>query len=566
MSLFSSIQQSSNALRVAQLGLQVTGNNVSNANTPGYIRQRLVQAPANGYQQGNLVIGQGVVAVGVQQQIDYFVTDRLRETQSQLSYQQSLVDGLQNLQDALNELGDQDISSALSRFSNSLQDVANDPQSNSVRAVAIRRGEELSLAVRTLSDKTKSVQQQATQEIATVSTEINRLTDSIANLNKRIVETEGGRISNSDAVGLRDERLSKMNELSELIDFKATEQSNGAVTIIVGGDYLVADGFSRQVKVSLNSSDSAQPTEIRLIDTDSKLNVTGGRLRGLYEQRTAVGGSFGSQLDSFAKNVINIVNRVHSQGQGSIGFSSVTGETVVSKPKSPLEQAAAGIDIDNGSFRIDVRDAATNTSKSYEINVRQLGDFSDTTAEQIASSINAIDGLEASIGNDGRFRIKSDSESISFSFAEDSSGALSALGINTFFVGDSASNISVRNELTKDSRFLAVSLDGPGSGARNALALTDAFTKGQSQLDGLSLQENYESFVARTAQDINSQQTITDGLQNFRNALEARHLGISGVSLDEEAANLLLYQRAFQASSRVISVANELFDTLVNIV
>ncbi len=73
MSLFGAIQLSSNALRVGQLGLQVVGNNISNANTPGYIRQELVQAPAAGYRLGDSIVGQGVVSVGVKQQIDTFV-------------------------------------------------------------------------------------------------------------------------------------------------------------------------------------------------------------------------------------------------------------------------------------------------------------------------------------------------------------------------------------------------------------------------------------------------------------------------------------------------------------
>ena len=90
MSLFSAIQGSANALRVNQLGLQVVSNNIANVNTPGYLRQELVQAPAPGYKSGQLIIGQGVQAVGIQQKLDYFVIDRLRQTQSQLSYQEQI--------------------------------------------------------------------------------------------------------------------------------------------------------------------------------------------------------------------------------------------------------------------------------------------------------------------------------------------------------------------------------------------------------------------------------------------------------------------------------------------
>ncbi len=517
MSLFGAIQVSSNALRVGQLGLQVTGNNISNANTPGYIRQELIQAPATGYRVGDTAIGQGVLAVGVRQQIDYFVADRLRGTESQLAYYQTLNEGLTQLQDALNEMGENDFSSSLSRFSNSLQDVANNPQSPSIQALAVRRGVELTQSLKELSARAETINERATASIRQAADDINRLSASIAELNQRIVETEGGRLSQSDAVGLRDERQIRLDELAQIISFQATEQSNGSVTVIVGGDYLVADGLNREVKVGLNDANSATPTEIRFKETDAPLSVTGGKLRGFYEQRSGAVGGFIGKLDSFAKNLINSVNRIHSQGQGAIGHSSVSGDVSLTNLTGPLEQAGNNLLIDNGSFRIDVKNESTNTTRSYVIDVRQLGDLNDTTANQLVSQINNVDGISAFIGNDGRLQIESDSKAITFSFADDSSGALAALGINTFFTGNSSSTIAVRSEIQADPRLLAISLDGPGTGARNALELTQAFMAGQKELGGLSIQEAYEGFVAETAQHINSQQTITDGIENFRN-------------------------------------------------
>ncbi len=72
--------------------------------------------------------------------------------------------------------------------------------------------------------------------------------------------------------------------------------------------------------------------------------------------------------------------------------------------------------------------------------------------------------------------------------------------------------------------------------------------------------------IAGTTREINSQKGITDGLRNFQQTLEAQHLGISGVNLDEEAVKMLLYQRAFQATSKLITVASEMLNTLVNII
>ncbi len=567
MSLFSAIQGSANALRVNQLGLQVVGNNIANVNTPGYIRQELIQAPARGYKAGDLIIGQGVQAVGIQQKLDNFVIERLRQTQSQLSYQQQLEGTNTQIESLVNELTDKDFSSNLSRFANAFQDVANQPGSDSIRTLAISRGQELATQLRSLSSSVDDIANRNQTEITAAATDINRIVESIAKLNQRIVEIEGGSLSNSDAVGLRDERLKALDELATFVDVTAKEDSAGSVTVFVGGDYLVSNGIARPVKASLNSSEQSTSLEIRLVDTDVALNVTGGKVKGLYESaKSATSTGFQGKLNSLAADVIRVVNRLHSQGQGKKGFSIATGETVLKNANAPIEQSNASLNIDNGSFTIQVQDAKTGKTKSVDILVRQQGLPSDTTSQQLAASIDAIDGISARITNDGRFEIKSDSEAIQFSFANDTSGALAALGINTFFRGNSAATIEVRPNIIADPTQLAASLKGIGNGADNAIRIAEAFSKPTELLGGRSINAVYDEMIANTTRDINSQKGVTDGLRNFQQTLEAQNLGISGVNLDEEAVKMLLYQRAFQATSKLVSVASDMLDTLVHII
>ena len=566
MSLFSSLQVSSNALRVNQLGLQVVSNNIANANTPGYIRQDLIQAPGPGYRLGSSIVGSGVQSVGVQQRVDEFLLQSIRDTQSKLSQSEGLQEANSRLETALSELGDNDLSTAMSKFTNALQDVANQPGNFAIRSLAIQRGEELAAGIKQLSSRVTGIASNSNDEIKNTALQINRLTASIAKQNQRIVELEGGSLSTSDAVGLRDERIKSLDELSRYVNIQAIEQESGAVTVIVGGDYLVADALSREVH-SVNSGDNGEgSSEIRIVDTDARLGVTGGLLQGLYDVRDGATANFSERLDGFASNIIRQVNRVHSQGQGATGLTEVIGEPVIVDPSLPIEQAGSQIDIDNGSFVIQVHDKSSNETKSFDIFIRQQGQDSDTTINNLVSQLNQISGLQASTTADGRFQIKSASSAINFSFSNDTSGALSALGLNTFFSGDSASTIQVRSDIVKDPSRLAISLDGPGKGNKNAIALAEVFDKADSSLGGQTLRESYESMVAVTTQEINSQQSISDGLQNFFQTLEAKHLGISGVSLDEEGIKMLLYQRAFQASSRVIATTNELLNTLVNLI
>lgn len=565
MSLFSAIQGSANALRVNQLGLQVVGNNIANVNTPGYVRQDLVVAPALGYRAGDLIIGQGVQAVAVEQKLDNFVLERLRQTQSQLSYQEVIESANGELESFLNELTGNDISSRMSNLSAAFQEVANQPGSESIRALAIQRGQELASQLRSVSDSVTKSSLRNRDEVGQAVQQINRLVDSIAKLNLRIVEMEGGSLS--DAVGLRDERLKALDELSTYVDITTQEQPNGSVTVFVGGDYLVTDAIPRKVKADLVDDGEFSNLELRFEDTDARVNVSGGKIRGLYEAaQMATSSGFLGKLDSLTRDIIHVVNRIHSQGQGSLGFRSLSSENIVNRTDVPLEVSNPEFNLDNGSFTITLTDGRTNSSTTYEIPVRQQGLTSDTTPEQLAAAIDSIVGLSASVTNNGRFEIRSESEALSFSFSNDTSGVLASLGLNTFFTGDTASTIQVRSEIVRDPTKLAISTDGVGNGAGNAIRLAEAFNNPSSLLGGRSLNGIYDSIISETTREINTQKGIADGLRNFQQTLESKHLGISGVNLDEEAVKMMLFQRAFQAQSRLVSVASELLETLVNIV
>ncbi|MCE2990302.1 MAG: hypothetical protein LW838_09165, partial [Nitrosomonadaceae bacterium] len=446
------------------------------------------------------------------------------------------------------------------------QDIANQPGSDPIRAIAIQRGQELASQLRSISNGVVESANRNRQDVGLAVDQVNRLSDSIAKLNRRIIEVEGG--TNSSAVGLRDERIAALDELSTYVDISVTEQFNGSVTVFVGGDYIVSDGIPRSV-VAKRIEDNADSSgiELRFVDTDSRLEVQGGKIRGLYDSiRANSQEGFLGKIDGMTRDIIHVVNRIHSQGQGTKGFTNLTGETVIGKTNVPFEVSNPDFNIDNGSFVVRLTDARTKLTTTYDIPVQQQGSLDDTTADQLAARLDVISGISASITNDGRLQIKSDSSAISFSFAEDTSGALAALGINTFFVGNSAATIGVRSGISQDHSQLAISSDGVGNGARNAIKIAEAFNEPSDLLGGRSLSGIYSTIVSETTREINTQKGVTDGLRNFLQTLEAKHLGISGVNLDEEAVKMLLYQRAFQATSKLVTTVSEMLDTLVNII
>ncbi|GIW98087.1 MAG: flagellar hook-associated protein 1 [Pirellulaceae bacterium] len=565
MSLFSTIQQSANALQVSQLGMHVVGNNIANANTPGYIRQELIQQPGPGVRIGDTILGYGVEAVGVRQKYNAYVFEQLQQASSSLASSEKLDETYRQLESIFNELTDTDLSSQLSQLSTSIHDVLNQPGNAALRRLVIERGKTLTANVRTLSQRITNIELDIERQIRTSADDINRLTSQLAALNKRIVSLEGGRTSGSDAVGLRDERLQVLKELSEIIGIRAVEQPSGAVTVYVGGEYLVADGFQREVVAALDENTENSQFEIRLKDTDSPLVIQSGRLHGLYQARDLALAGTRESLDQFARDLIHQFNSIHTQGQGQSGFVTVTGTYAADDATAPIDLAGYDQPIRNGAFEIQVHDLEAGRTTTHRVRIQLTGGTGDTSLEDVRDAINGISGLNASLLPDGRLRIDSANSSLQFTFQNDSSGFLAAAGINTFFVGESANTIDLNPAVVENPEMFAGSLSGPGNGTENALRMAEAFDLPQSELGDRSIKQVYEDMVVRMTQDINVQAGISDGLRNYMRTVEAEHLAASGVNLDAEAVKMIFYQRAFQATSRLIKASSEMLDVLVNL-
>lgn len=562
MSLFGTIQQSSGALQVAQIGLQVVGNNIANANTPGYIRQTLEQASAVTTREGNLIKGQGVRPVGITQSIDRALAERMIQAQTALSGSETLQRAYSQLEELTTDLEDTGLNRQLSLFNNSLHELSSQPGDPSLRDFVILQGETLAGSLRRVRQEALERRELWNEELDQIATQINRLIERIAKANLEIATLEGGGLIHSDATGLRDQRLQDLQELSQYIKINIQEQESGAIAIFVGGDYLVSNGIYREVYTAYNSGEEGN--EIRIIETDSPLESAQGVLAATTLARDEIFGDYVAQIDAVATSLIRAMNDVHSQGQGRRGYRELESSVSID-PGVPLEKAGFHWPPRNGSFDMQLVDAEGNVLSNHRISVRMLGQVTDSTVNSIVSEINAIDGIEASVNSDGRIRITSTYPNVSFTFGEDTSGFLSAAGINTFFVGKSALDIEVNDKLKQDSDLLAISRGGIGQDTEVLNDLVDLVDRPVDYLQGRSLRKTYENVVANLGQRISVQQSESEGLRTFYATLESQHLAITGVNLDEESIRMISYQRAFQASSRVIAAAVEMLDLLVEL-
>ena len=195
---------------------------------------------------------------------------------------------------------------------------------------------------------------------------------------------------------------------------------------------------------------------------------------------------------------------------------------------------------------------------------------SSPTLTTLVAAINAHPdnggAITASITTDNRLRLTA-SPGAEFTFKEDSSSTLAALGVNTFFQGRSTADIAVNSVLRTDRRFLAAAtsnLPGDGTNAGRIAALGE--TTGAAALSGVTIMDFYRNLVAETAVAGAAARSATEAADVIVAALTAQRESVSGVSLDEEAINLLRYQRAFQASARYVQMVDRLIGEMLALV
>lgn len=562
MSLFSAINQSAAALRANQLGLQVVGHNVANANTEGYIRQQLDLEPAAAARLGNLVIGQGVLPRGTRQIIDQALAERMWSAGTAVSGNEILDNAFNELETLVGGLDGEGLDNQLSLFNESLHNLSNAPNDPSGRDQVIVQADGLAGAINQAYADAKEAQDRANVQLPNLVDDLNRMTQRLAELNLEIMTMEGGRKLGSDATGLRDERYQLVEDIARIVDVNVQEQASGSVTLFVGGDYLVSETNAREVYTAFDRENNG--LEIRIRETDSPLQTKGGAIDAAMQVRDGVFADYMKELDRVAAGLSEVVNRVHSQGQGLRGWRSLK-STVASDAGVPLERADLDFIPDNGSFDVHVVDDQGAPVSSHRIEVQRLGLVTDSTVSSIVSQIDAIDGIEARVGEDGLIRLDAETSGLGFTFGEDTSGFLAAAGLNTMFTGTTAQSIAVNDQLLESPEMLAISRSGIGQDTDQLAELVDLVRRPSEVLGGQSLDGVVQNYIGASAQKISVQRATSKGASSFYDTLKAQHLSITGVNLDEEAVKMIGYQRAFQASSRVIATAAEMLEILASL-
>jgi flagellar hook-associated protein 1 FlgK len=568
MSLFSSIQMAGNTLQAMQIGLHVVGNNIANANTPGYIRERVIYTPAPTMKLGNLTLGLGVEIAGIVQSLDKFTEDRLRGAGGDRASAEIQESAYKDLEAILGELGDTDVSTALTNFFNSLDEIANAPQDVSIRNLAVTAGKTLAQTISTAHRRVEAVYTDFGRKVTNLGTEINSLTETISKLNVQIVSIEGGNATATEAGGLRSQRSAAVQRLAEIADIEVRDTSAGAVNISLHGDVLVFEGQRREVAVDFTTNDGLPIAVIEYADGGAPLNVGGGELHGTYEARDEIVGGFLNRLDDFAATLTFEFNKIYSQGQGITGFKTTTSQNTVANANASLDEAGLPFSPTSGAFNLLVYNTQTKLTNTHTIRIDLDGFDNDTTLASLAQQINGIEGVVAQATPDNRLTITGESQELRIAFGAvegDTSGVLAALGLNTFFTGSKAAELGVNSELLADGSKFAASRTGIGVDVTNVHRLVAMHDEGVDGLGGDTFTGLYDQLVNNAAQGSAAATSLADGFRVFEDTLVAAAQSVSGVNLDEEAIDMIMLQQTYQASARYISTLSDLMDVLISL-
>ncbi|MEZ6070686.1 MAG: flagellar hook-associated protein FlgK [Pirellulales bacterium] len=566
MSLFGAMQLGANALRAHQIGLQVTGQNISNVNTPGYIREEVVMSPSATQRLGHLLIGTGVQVDAVVQKIDKFLEDRLRGSTSDRASAETQEQFYTQLEQIVGELSDTDLSTSMNEFFGAIQGVLAQPESVDVRNLAILKGQSLAEDIVRMHGRVTQARVEANETIEKKADDVNRLAEEIRSLNVRIVQAEGGGVSESDAVGLRDRRSAALSQLSEIVNIRTAEQQSGAVNVFVGGEYLVFEGSRREVDVQLKSDEGLSLVTLEFADTGTALQVTSGNLAGLTTARDDILGGFIDDLDNLASTLAFEFNRLFSSGQGLSGFQSLTSTSGIADTSAALDSSTLDFAPVTGSFQIKMYDTQTNeTTKTVDVFVKLDGESTDTSLDDIVSEINNSGVLEAKVDSTGRLTIRSLSPAQDFYFANDDSGFLAAMGLNTFFTGATAGNLAVNQTLLDDPGKFAASSEGIGAGTGTAVELAAFLDRPLETANDFTIKDVYDRMIGGLTQSSSESKAVAEGFAVFEETLRGQSLSVSGVNIDEEVIRMISFQRAYQATARYISTVSSMLETLINL-
>ncbi|RKY02887.1 MAG: flagellar hook-associated protein FlgK [Spirochaetes bacterium] len=614
-SAFSGIELGKRALITHQAALQVTGHNVSNADTEGYSRQKITLEVFDPLYIPGLTreltpgqIGQGVDVQKILRARDMLLDDRIISEKNGLSYWTSMNSWVKQVELVHNEPSDKSIMHLLDKFWASWQDLANNPEENSAREAVREYGIALSRQINNNYMALKSIRDNIEETIQARVYEVNSLAKDIAKLNAEILKSESVGDNPND---LWDKRDLLVENLSKLTDIQIGRSDKDEFIIYINGKHLVQGKHYEQLKLVKNPNNEGY-SDIVWNRDGTTLKVKSGELKSLLDARDEVVKKQIDDLDLFTVNLMDMVNSIHRKGFGinlRTGLNFFKENAMSVNPVGDYDFNGDGLLDSTIIFRItgsqkikpdDTVGISGTITLNNEITVNYKN--TDRVSDIISRINNSGADIKMFVNSYGNLVVKSDGSNLYINHLEDSgdflvkyAGILKNSGSQgAFDVGapGMAQRIGgdymvtqmhhpsswltlddgVKNEVESIAASTGVDTDGDGvpdvmNGAGNGdNALKIAGVRFERIMVGKSLTLNdfYQRMITEIGlkgeiakRESENRGIIVDNLVNMRKS-------ISGVNMDEELVNMVKFQHGYAAAARFVSEMNKMLDIIIN--
>ncbi len=356
-------------------------------------------------------------------------------------------------------------------------------------------------------------------------------------------------------------------------------------------DFAAGDKMTITPKMGLYWDSPTRPPEnvtplISSDGSDDGTRATGGSLSGYFITRDYNIGKYMDKMDALASTLAWEVNRIHSQSASTTPQSAFYGTEEVKDYNLPLGDSGSGVfnsdKLQEGNLTINIYDSATGD----RINYGPL-DFDNGTAgtQNFDPSKHSLNDLVNAINNtyspdvraeviNGKLEVTS-REGTNLAFGQDTTGVLAALGVNTFFQGDSATTLAVNDYLRSNPSAVnagQVNEAGVINAGDNTIALDIAKLANQTvqihtawESTSQTLTSYYSGVVSLVGAESANAQFNTEYQTAMSSDIGNRIQAITGVSLDEEMTNLVKFQHSYTAAAKLITTADEMLQTVLGL-
>jgi flagellar hook-associated protein 1 FlgK len=562
------------AISATEVQIGIASSNVANADTKGYTQKTGNQVAD--YMGG---VGTGVSVTGISSNVDQLLLKSLISATSDLGSADTTnnyMTELQQLFGTANSNGNSttgtSLANTLAALETALTSLSNSPSSVSLQSAVVSALGDVASQLRDTSSGIQKLRSNADQDIASSVTSINSDINQIANLNQQIKKMAAAGQSTAD---LEDQRNSALQDLSSYMNVSYYTASNGDLQVYSSSGQALVDSSAHTLSYTASSNVSASTSfsKITVGGVDITSQITSGKVGALITLRDKTLPAEQTQLDQLANQLKSALNSVSNGASAVPAPNSLTGAATVS---SSTALTASGT----------VRIAVTDSSGKL-VSYQDLDLSSYSTVGDLATALNGISGISASVDANGHLTIKSTNSADGVAI-NDMNSSISGAGFSDYFgmndlvTGTGASNFAVRSNFLTGAETLPVgTLDDsatltagsavltPGSATvinsfYNVLTGSTSFAAAGGLGATTGSFADYASDIVGNVASKASQASTTFTTKSATQSAYANSLASqSGVNVDEETNRISALQNKYAAASQLLSTINAMFSSLV---